>query len=92
MKKSIAKQLNQFATELPKVYVTENIVIQELGYWLNRSFYGEFQEFEDDKFYEIPFIQLRAVEHKQQLKDAVKKLGAKGITNYCNNLMKKVKK
>jgi len=86
MKKAIAKQLNRLSAELPKKYVVEQITIQESGYRLNRSAFGEKRKFDETKMYDIPFIQLRAVEHKQQLKDSVKRFGVDGVGKYLGGL------
>lgn len=91
MKKDIAKQLNKFADELPLVYNVEEITITETGERLDLSAYGEKRKFEKNKLYELPFIQLRAVEHKQQIKDAYKSGGIARVKGYVNSVIKSLK-
>jgi hypothetical protein len=90
MKKEIAKQLNKFADELPIVYTPEPITILLTGYELNRSGYGEVKKFDENKTYEVPFIQLRAVEHKQQIKDAYKIGGVSQVKQYVNSVIQSI--
>lgn len=86
MKKKIAKQLNKFVKEIPLIFNEEPIVIQMYGWELNLSYYGEFRKFDKNTLYDVPFVQYRAVEHKQQLKDFVKRDGADGISKYIQSL------
>lgn len=90
MKKSIAKHLNELAEKLPIVYESEPVEIEMSGYELNRSGYGEIYRFDEKKMYKIPFFQLRAVEHKQQLKDAYKRDGLNGFNKYMDSLIQKI--
>ena len=90
MKKAISKHLNELAEKLPIGYDVEPVTIQLTGYELNRSGYGETRKFKDTYLYEIPFFQLRAVEHKQQLKDAYKRDGINGFNKYMDSLIQKI--
>lgn len=82
MKKSIAKELSEIANTLPLKFIEETEMWPMSGADLNLSGYGEHRKFDKDKYYEVPMPLFRAVEHKQQLKDALKKYGLKGVREY----------
>lgn len=86
MKKNVAKQLHQVAGDLPLVFVKEPIVIQMTGYEMNLSAFGEVHKYDNDQLYDVEFFQLRAVEHKQQLKDAYKRGGINEAKKYYNQV------
>ena len=91
MKKQIAAKLLEIANGLPLVYDIEPIKILESGYRLNLSALGENQKVDDGMLYEIDFFQLRAVEHKQQVKDAFKNGGFDGVNEYFKSVIKKAR-
>lgn len=89
MKKDIAKKLSEIADLLPVIYQEEDDVVIMSGDELNLTGYGEYRIFEKNKLYEVPIPLYRAVEHKQQLKDAFKRYGMKGVHNYIQTFCNK---
>lgn len=89
MRKDIAKELSEIAALLPIIYQEEEDKVIMSGAELNLSGYGEYRTFPKDKFYEVPIPLYRAVEHKQQLKDAFKKSGMKGVHHYIQTFCNK---
>jgi hypothetical protein len=86
MKKDIAKTLNGIAEKLPIVFKAEPIDVEMYGWELNLTPLGNVRKFEPNTVYKYPFFQLRAVEHKQQLKDAFKNNGLTGVKTYLNSV------
>ena len=89
MNKKIAKELSEIAALLPIIYVEEEDKVIMSGADLNLSGYGEYRTFEKNKFYEVPIPLYRAVEHKQQLKDAFKRDKMRGVHNYIQTFCSK---
>ena len=89
MDKKIAKELSGIAALLPIIYTEEEDIVVMSGADLNLSGYGEHRTFEKDKFYEVPIPLYRAVEHKQQLKDAFKRDKMRGVHQYIQTFCSK---
>ena len=87
MDKGIAKRLREIAEMLPTVYNEESEIIYMSGEDLNLSGYGEYRKYDREKFYEVPMPLFRAVEHKQQLKDAFKKGQMQGVHQYIQSVV-----
>jgi len=90
MDKKIAKELSEIAKKLPIVFNQEEEIIHMSGEELNLTGYGEHRTFEKNKYYEVPVPLFRAVEHRQQLKDAFKKDKMNGVHNYIQTFCNKV--
>lgn len=86
MKRCVAQKLNELADALPLVFTAEPTTINMFGWELNLTPYGDVKEYEKDKVFEVPFFQLRAVEHKQQVKDAFKRNGIEGVNQYIESV------
>ena len=89
MNKKIAKVLSEIAATLPVIYEEEEDKVLMTGEELNLSGYGEFRTFEKNKVYEVPIPLYRAVEHRQQLKDAFKRDQMQGVHDYIQNFCSK---
>lgn len=90
MNKAISKSLTEVSERLPLIFEWEPGVYLFTGKELNLTPLGEKQKFIDNGIYKIELPQMRAVEHRQQVKDAFKKAGLAGVKDYCNNVMAKV--
>ena len=91
MRKQTATFLNKMAEQLPVIFNPIPIEIEMTGEDLNLSAYGETQRFVPTAIYKIPFVEFRAVEHKQQIKDAYRQNGEQGAIDYVNNVMNQYK-
>ena len=89
MDKKIAKELSEIAALLPIIYNEEEDTVIMSGAELNLSGYGEHRTFEKEKCYEVPIPLYRAVEHRQQLKDAFKRNKMAGVHEYIQNFCSK---
>lgn len=89
MNKKIAKELSEIAALLPIIYVEEEDKVLMTGAELNLTGYGEHRTFEKEKVYEVPIPLYRAVEHRQQLKDAFKRDKMQGVHNYIQTFCSK---
>jgi len=89
MDKKIAKELSEIAALLPIIYTEEEDKVLMTGAELNLTGYGEHRTFEKDKVYEVPIPLFRAVEHKQQLKDAFKRNKMQGVHHYIQTFCSK---
>ena len=87
MKKSVAKILNEFAEKLPVFFDVEYEKVPMFGWELMLTPIGDRQKLEKETIYEIEVPVYRAVEHKQQLKDAFKRGGVKEVENYFTTVM-----
>jgi hypothetical protein len=86
MKKNIAKRLNELSDTLPVVFEWEVGMYQISGYELNLTPLSDMRKFDNDAVYEIPMPQMRAVTHKQQIKDAFKRGGVTEVEKYINSV------
>ena len=91
MKKNIAKVIRENAEKLPIIYEWEQGSTIMKGWELNLTPLADKKKFIKDADYEIPVPQMRAVLHEQQMKDAYKKEGAKGILNYITTVFERAK-
>lgn len=91
MKHEIAKQLNEVARTMPRVFewYLEPTIVE--GSWLMHSPIAERQRIEPDKMYTIDLPVLRALDHKQQLKDAYKRGGFAAVKEYHSSVLAKIK-
>lgn len=91
MKKNIAKQIREYADKLPLVFEWEDDVVIMQGWELNLTPYGDSKKFDDETYYEVPALAMRAVLHEQQMKDAYKKEGVSGVAKYIKSIAGKLK-
>jgi hypothetical protein len=91
MKKDIAKQLSDLADELPTVFDTRIGSVLMSGEELNLTPLGDKQRFDKEQVYSVPVPEYHAVEHRQQLKDAYKRLGMEGVREYTKKVMEDYK-
>ena len=87
MKKSIHTELNRLAAKMPLIFIEESEIIAMSGADLNLTPLGDAFRLEKDKYYQVPVPLFRAVEHKQQLKDAFKRSGMTGVRDYVTKTM-----
>lgn len=90
MKKHISSVLNDIAGELPQVFEWSLAEEDFTGLELNLSGFGEKQKFDNSQMYSVEVPVLRAVEHKQQVKDAYKIGGNAAVAQYVARVYKKV--
>ena len=89
MNKKIAKVLSEIAATLPIIYVEEEDKVLMTGAELNLTGYGEHRTFNKSEVFEVPIPLYRAVEHRQQLKDAFKRNKMLGVHNYIQTFCSK---
>lgn len=89
MKKDIASKLNDIAENLPHIFEWELEIIPHTGREMNLSAYGEMHHYDNKSIYDLEVPVMRAVEHKQQLKDAYKRGGDEGVRQYVNAVYRK---
>lgn len=89
MKKNIATKLNDIAENLPTIWEWELGLAEFTGEEMNLSGFGETEKFDRLIIYSVEVPQMRAVEHKQQLKDAYKRGGDRAVELYVNGVIKK---
>lgn len=87
MQKRVAKHLFDLAETLPTIFELEYEEAIYTGEEMNLSGYGETTRYDNKKFYKSKDLPVfRAVEHKQQLKDAWKKGGLEEVMGYCERI------
>jgi len=87
LKKDVAKHLSDLAETLPLVFELEYEETIYTGEEMNLSGYGEEKRYEKGKYYKVTDLPVfRAVEHKQQLKDAWKRGGLEEVKGYCERI------
>jgi hypothetical protein len=92
MKKSISSWLKKVAKRLPLIFEEKPDKAYFTGRELKLTAFGETDMvIEDDKIYAVDIPQYIAVLHEQQLKDAYKQYGAKGVSDYVLRVVKKYK-
>lgn len=91
MKKNIANTIKACAAKLPTVFEWEDGETVMKGWELNLTPLADKKKFIPDHDYLVPVPQLRAVTHEQQLKDAWKKEGSKGMIRYMDQVIEKAK-
>lgn len=89
MKKQIIQSIRKLADTLPTVFIEEDDSVHMTGEELLLTPYADTQQLEKQKVYEVPVPKYRAVDHYQQLKDAMKKDGFIGVQRYANEVMLK---
>jgi len=88
MKKNTAKLLNEFSEKLPLVFDVEYEYVPMFGWELKLTpLWTDSLDKEEIYYVEVPLF--RAVEHKQQLKDAYKRGGIPEVQNYFSTILKK---
>lgn len=88
MDKQIAKQLREISDMLPLVFEHETETVLWTGADLNLTPYGDKIRFEANKLYPLQVPVMRAVEHRQQVKDAFKRDGMKGVNLYIQKVVR----
>jgi hypothetical protein len=91
MKKDIAKVLRECTEKLPVIYEWEEGSTIMKGWELNLTPLADKRKFEKYTDYVIPVPQMRAVIHDQQVKDAYKKQGSKGVRDYIDKVLTRAK-
>ena len=91
MKHHIAKQLNEVADTMPKVFEWEMEMTVVEGDWLQFSPIADKQSIDPAQFYKVLLPVARAVDHKQQVKDAYKRGGLEEVRQYHRSVMDKIK-
>jgi hypothetical protein len=87
MQKKVAKHLSDLADTLPLVFELEYEEAIYTGEEMNLSGYGETKHYEKGKYYKVTDLPVfRAVEHRQQLKDAWKKGGLEEVKGYYERI------
>jgi hypothetical protein len=87
MKKNVSKHLNDLAETLPTIFELEFEEAVYTGEEMNLSGYGEEKKYDKKKYYKVADQPVfRAVEHKQQLKDAWKRGGIEEVIGYCERI------
>jgi len=92
MKKGITTQLNEVAKTMPTIFEWDEEDVVFTGAEMNLTPFGEEEVFDKDKFYKVKMPLLRAVEHKQQIKDAYKRGGLIEVKKYHQQVINKFKK
>lgn len=91
MRKDIVQQLHKAAETTPLVFewieVPEIFTAEEL----HLTPFADIMQLEPGAKYEVPMPALRAVEHKQQFKDAYKRGGWPAVKEYHSSVMAKIK-
>lgn len=93
MKKNIAQQLNAAAESTPLVF--EWILLPEIfkGWELNLTPIADINPpFEPEEDYSFDMPAMRAVNHKQQFKDAYNRGGWQAVKEYHTSVMAKIDK
>lgn len=91
MKKDIAKKLNGLAEKMPIILEEKVEFITLDGFEMNLSGYGEGRKWDRNKHYEVPVPMFKAVDHKQQLKEAYKRGGIEAVWTYFNKVIEDAK-
>ena len=87
MQKRVAKHLFDLAETLPTIFELEYEEAIYTGEEMNLSGYGMEKRYEKGKYYKVQDLPVfRAVEHRQQLKDAWKKGGLEEVMGYCERI------
>lgn len=89
MKKSIARELNEVADDMPIIFDEKMETIMMCGKDLKLTPL-EFMVNDDNEMYPIEIPIFVAVEHKQQLKDAYKRGGMDEAKKYIDNVFSKI--
>jgi hypothetical protein len=89
MNKSIAKELNSVANDMPIVYDVKTEVRMMTGKDL-RLTPLEWMVMDDNELYPVEVPMFVAVEHKQQIKDAYKRGGMDGAKRYIDSVFAKI--
>ena len=86
-KKEVARHLANLADTLPIVFELEYEEAIYTGEEMNLSGYGMEKRYEKGRYYKVQDLPVfRAVEHRQQLKDAWKKGGIDSVMEYCDRI------
>ena len=91
MKHHIAKQLNEVAATMPRVFTwtMEPEVVE--GSWLMHSPIADRQKIDPQLSYRVLLPVAKAVDHKQQIKDAYKRGGMEAVKAYHRSVIDKIK-
>jgi hypothetical protein len=89
MKKPIVQSIRKLADELPTVFEEHEDFVDMTGEELKLTPYADRQPLLDDLIYPVPIPKYIAVDHYQQLKDALKKGGVQAVEQYANLVMLK---
>lgn len=92
MKKHVATKLNDIADNLPQVFDWSLELEDFTGIEMNLSAFGEKEKYDNGSMYSVEVPVMRAVEHKQQVKDAYKHSGEAGVLEYVARVYQKVVK
>lgn len=89
MKKPIVQSLARLAETLPQVFEQKEDTVLMSGAELMLTPYADMQPLEREQLYEVPVPMFIAVDHYQQLKDALKKGGVEAVQHYADSVMYK---
>jgi hypothetical protein len=89
MKKPIVQSIRKLADSLPQVFEEKEDTVLMSGLELRLTPFADWQELEPETMYAVPIPKYVAVDHYQQLKDAMKRGGLDAVKSYADDVILK---